>query len=136
MNRPLSNCPVCSGEIYVSEVSCEACGTQVHGKFATCQYCKLIPEQLQFVQVFLRNRGNISGVGEELGISYPTVTKRLDGILAALGLSAAKPEPIAELTLTAPEPASSPDHRRRAILEMLDQGEITAEEATRELSAL
>ena len=97
------------------------------GSFQGCGFCGLASDQLQFLRTFLTHRGNLSGVGGELGISYPTVAKRLDAVLAALGLNG-------------DGGVSEPDHRveleRLHILEQLDRGEITAEEATRKLKDL
>lgn len=139
-------CPVCSGSLYPSEVTCESCGTQVRSAFKECAFCRLTPDQLQFVEIFLRSRGNLSGVGDELDISYPTVARRLDAVLAALegkaasnGASqAALPAPAVPLP-SSPEPDIDEEVRareRREILDMLDRGDITAEQATRRLQDL
>ena len=130
MNRALSCCPVCSDSLYVAELACGACGTRISGAFGTCDFCRLTPEQMQFVQTFLTHRGNLSGVGGELGISYPTVAKRLDAVLSALTLNGAD-----EPSLP-PETQHRVELERLEILEQLDRGEITAEEATRRLKDL
>jgi hypothetical protein len=141
-------CPVCSGTLYPSEVTCEACGTQVRSAFKECAFCRLSPEQLQFVEIFLRSRGNLSGVGDELDISYPTVARRLDAVLSALDgnagtsgatASVSAPPPPLEPPPAAPAPDIDEEVRareRREILDMLDRGDITAEQATRRLQDL
>ncbi len=129
MNRALSCCPVCSTSLYVSELACGSCGTRVSGSFAGCSFCRLSLEQLQFVQIFLSNRGNLSGVGGELGISYPTVAKRLDAVLSVLALNGDRSD----------QPDRTDQHlegERLQILEQLDRGEITADEATKRLKDL
>ena len=45
--------------------------------------------QLDFVEVFLKNRGIIREVERELGVSYPTVRARLDEVLDAIGFNLA-----------------------------------------------
>jgi len=83
---------------------------------------KLTPAQLDFVEVFLKNRGVIRDVERELGISYPTVRGRLDEVVVALGYqvrSSANEE-------RAPDDASA---RRRAILEDLKAGKISPDQA-------
>jgi len=60
--------------------------------------------------VFLRCRGNIREVEKQLGISYPTVCKRLDLVNELLG-------------------NRQPTPSRFEILERLERGEITAKEA-------
>ena len=84
-------------------------------------------EQTQFLRTFLLHRGNLSGVGGELGISYPTVAKRLDAVLSALDLNGAESEPESDVQKQRVE------LERLEILEQLDRGDITAEEATKRL---
>ena len=129
MNRALSCCPVCSTSLFVSELACGSCGTRVSGAFEGCGFCRLSPEQMQFVQIFLSNRGNLSGVGGELGISYPTVAKRLDAVLSILDLNG-DPSDLSDPT------DRQMEKERLLILEQLDRGEITAEEATKRLKDL
>jgi hypothetical protein len=75
-----------------------------------------LPEELrEFVLIFLRCRGNIREVEKELGISYPTVCKRLDSVNDFV---AGKSNGQTSKRLT-----------RGDILEKLEQGEITAKEA-------
>ena len=133
MNRILVSCPVCSGAVHVSELSCSACGTRVSGEFEASRFSRLSDEQVGFLELFLRSRGNISGVGTELGISYPTATKRLDAVLAALGLCDSQEAPPTHVNEQKPDWRES---ERARIIDMLDRGEITADEATRRMSEL
>jgi hypothetical protein len=93
----------------------------VEGHFDLCKYCRLEPEHLAFLELFLKSRGNIKDVERELGLSYPTVRNRLDAMLAALGY--------------APEPEESGDvtRRKREILDALDGGKISPEDAIKQL---
>lgn len=122
MARTPARCPVCSQELEAVRLQCSACGTAVEGHFELCKYCRLDPEHLTFLEVFLKSRGNIKDVERELGISYPTVRNRLDAMLTALGY--------------APEPAASqdePPRKKREVLEALESGKISPEEAVRQL---
>jgi len=83
---------------------------------------RLAPAQLDFVEVFLKNRGVIRDVERELGISYPTVRARLDEVVVALGYQV---RPLSA-EASSPDEASS---QRRKILEDLKAGKITAEQA-------
>jgi hypothetical protein len=78
---------------------------------------QLTPEQLHFVELFLRCEGKINRVQEELGLSYPTVRSRLEEIIRALGYE------VREERLEA-------DYRQK-VLEQLARREITSEEALR-----
>lgn len=132
MKQVLSKCPVCGGRLHVSELSCAGCETRIHSTFEGCRFCGMPSEHSRFLQLFLQRRGNLTSVGDEMGISYPTVAKRLDALLCALGLAEGQSQ-------SASEPANTAvtlDSSRARILEMLDSGEITAEEATRRLQEL
>jgi hypothetical protein len=128
MNRTLAKCPVCEGDLTVTELSCPSCKTSVRGEFRRCRMCSAPDEHIQFVEAFLRNRGNLTNVGIELGLSSPTVSRRLDAALRAMGL---REDSENRAVVTQRRPAS--DVARRRILEALDAGEIDAEEATRRL---
>jgi hypothetical protein len=129
MHRTVSRCPVCDELMYITQLCCPECHTSVQGVFGRCRFCNLGDEHREFLDLFLRSRGNLTSVGDDLGISFPTVAKRLDGLLDALGLRG-------------PSEASPPprhlgrDQDRKRILELLDRGEITAEEAARRLQEL
>ncbi len=110
----VSRCPICGEEMVVSRLSCGSCETRIETDLPIPPFFRL-PEDLQaFVLIFLRCRGNIREVEKELGISYPTVCKRLELVNALLG----------NRTSSAPPPAS-----RMEILERLERGEISAKEA-------
>jgi hypothetical protein len=121
-----TRCPVCNGKLQVSQLTCEECGTSLQGHFQSCRFCQLDAEQMRFLEVFLRARGMLAGVERELGISYPTARNKLDALLLALGLA-----PIPQ-----PQENEQIAHQQREILDMLEQGQITAEEAARKLRAL
>ena len=131
MNRMLPACPVCSGAVYITEISCIECDTRVKGSFEATRFSRLSPDHLEFVELFLRNRGNLSSVAEEMEISFPTVSKRLDGALVALGLMEG-PVSNGKSGFSALE-ATRREEERNRVIEMLDRGEISAEDATRRL---
>ncbi|HVB11359.1 MAG TPA: DUF2089 domain-containing protein [Bacillota bacterium] len=118
--RLLGRCPVCGEPLDVVRLHCRSCDTAVEGRFDIGRFAALGPEQLDFLETFLRARGNIREVERELGLSYPTVRSRLDALLAALGLAA-----------TGADEEQAPG--RRAVLDALERGEITADEAVRRL---
>lgn len=119
-----SRCPVCDSELTISRLTCDQCETKLEGNFTTSKFCKLPADQLEFVEVFVRCRGNIKDVEKELGISYPTVRGRLDGVIQALGYSTDREE--------------TPDQkdRRRDILAAVESGELSPQEAAKQLKGL
>src|ERR1700676_3566382 len=88
--RPLLlKCPSCEGNLTVTSLGCPECSINIDGEFALPQLLKLTRAQLDFIEVFIKNRGIIREVERELGISYPTVRARLDEVLDAIGFNLA-----------------------------------------------
>lgn len=114
MNKVISRCPVCSRELTVTRLKCDACDTVIENSFRLSKFDYLSEEELFFTETFLRCRGNIKEVEKELGISYPTVRSRLDGVIRALGYDAGADERAA---------------KREEILKALERGELTPEQA-------
>lgn len=117
--------PVTGGSLYISELTGEESGITIRGRFGIPPYARLDGEQQRFLETFLRCRGMLSSVEKELGLSYPTVRARLDGLLEALGLVAVEKEDGARKESSA--------ERKRRVLEQLERGEISAEDAKRML---
>lgn len=114
-------CPVCNHELNISKLSCSYCQTKLEGEFTTCKFCQLPTEQREFIEVFIKCRGNIKDIEKELGISYPTVRNRLNSAIEALGYRVEKVD------------FEEEKEHRQEILEALEKGEITVEEATQKL---
>lgn len=121
MHTVIGQCPVCEGKLEVSRLRCLSCGTAIEGRFSLGKFHALSREQLQFAEVFIRNRGNIKDVEREMGISYPTVRSKLDALIRALGYDVPEEPKVTPVT---------PD-RRKEILAQLERGEIDSEEAIR-----
>ncbi len=81
-----TNCPACNARMNITELRCNKCDTRVQGSFPISKLISLSEEEKEFLETFLRSRGNIKEVQERMGISYPTVKNRLDKLLTALGL--------------------------------------------------
>ena len=117
-NAP-SQCPVCASTLKVSGMQCQTCGTELHGTFSLCRFCLVNEKERQFIETFLRCRGSIKDVEKALGVSYPTVRNMLDQALRSLGLF--------------DEPTGG---SRREILEQLEAGKLSTEEAMQRLNTL
>lgn len=120
MNQLLTACPVCAGPLHVERLGCGQCDTRIEGQFSLGWLARLSREQLEFVELLVKNRGNINGVASDLKVAYNTARSRLDDVVAALGYAA----PV--------------DHRpdRRAVLDRLAAKEISVEEAMGMLKGL
>ncbi len=145
MRKILESCPTCGSEMIVSELSCTVCDTTVRSRYAPCPFCRLSPEDLAFMLLFVRSRGNVKDMERELGVSYWTIRGRLNEVITAMGLGGEDPspeEPPAPLEADAPPP---PPERKRgkgsaaarqAILDRLNRGELTPTQAADQLAAL
>ncbi len=118
--------PVTGGELHVSELACEESGVTIRGKFEIPRYAQLDAEQQRFLETFLRCRGMLNSVERELGMSYPTVRARLDSLLDALDFTPIKEDIKRDKS----------GDKRRKVLDMLEKGEITSDEAKVKLGVL
>src|SRR4051794_21992077 len=110
MRRTVSQCPVCDESLAITELRCRECGTALRGEFplTRCAFCELPQDQIKFLELFLRCRGNMRDVERSLGLSYPTVRARLDALLTNLGYT--------------PTEATTSPMDRQEILEELEAG--------------
>ena len=86
MSKVISECPACGTKLRIASLRCTGCGMELRNDFELSSFDSLNPEQMDFLIAFLKQRGNMSSVQSELGISYPTAKKRLDDLLVALNL--------------------------------------------------
>lgn len=120
MYQVISRCPVCGKKLKVVKLQCENCDTAIENDFCLSKFDYLSSEDLFFAETFLKCRGNIKMVEKQLKISYPTVRARLDDIIQKLD---GKPS-VAALT----------DTQKKEILDSLENGEITPEEALEQMN--
>lgn len=114
-------CPVCGEQMHVARLECGNCHSALEGQFSLGPFQNLTPDQLQFLEVFIRCRGQNKAVQELLNISYPTVIKKLEELIVALGYE--------------PAPVAIADPRRE-ILELVSQNKISSVEAMQRIAAL
>lgn len=122
-HQALTRCPICGDELHITRLQCEACGTALEGNFTLGRLQQLTREQLQFVETFLKCRGKIKDVEEELGVSYPTVVARLNEVVQAMGFDV-------------PREDGERAARRQQVLDELAAGQLTAAEAAMRLRGL
>jgi hypothetical protein len=120
MHPLMTTCPVTGKPLIVTRLESPESGIVIEGQFALGWIGRLTSEQLEFVELLVKNRGNINSVAGELKIAYNTARNRLDDIVTSLGYSP-------------PEQDQRPD--RRAVLDQLASKTISVEEAMRLLKS-
>jgi|SRR5579864_5567238 len=105
--------------IVVERVRLAAKDIAVEGSFELPQLARLAMEDQIFVTAFVRSHGSIKEMERIFGVSYPTIKSRLTRIADSL-----------EFVDTNPTPTKA------EILERLQRGEISAEDAIKEMEAL
>ena len=113
-----SQCPICGGEVIVTQINCRDCNTTIDGQFSSRTFSQLTPKQMDFVETFVRLEGKITHMEKELGYSYPTIRKLLHDVIRALGY-----EPGGD------ETSELSEDERQKILNDLDEGAISYEDA-------
>jgi hypothetical protein len=91
----------------------------VEGAFELPQLARMGLEDQVFVVAFVRCHGSIKEMERIFGISYPTVKSRLNRISQSLDFVETDPAP-----------------SRTEVLDRLKRGELSAQDAVRELEAL
>ena len=91
----------------------------IEGRFELPQLARLTPEDQVFVVAFVRSHGSIKEMEQVFGVSYPTIKARLTRIAQSLDFVDTNPSP-----------------SRSEIFDRLRRGEITAQDAIRELESL
>jgi hypothetical protein len=122
LNPLMTRDPVTGGELIVTRLEAPQSGLVIEGAFSLGWIGRLTQDQLEFVGLLVRNRGNVQKVATDQNIAYNTARNRLDDIVAALEAP------------DAPEDAGSAEQehaRRTDILSRLSKGDIEFDEAMR-----
>ena len=114
----IHECPVCKKELEVTKLHCRNCDTGVEGHFSLGRLYYLSPEQLAFVETFLRCEGKIKWVEKEMSMSYPAVRARLRDVIRAMGYE-----------VETPDEQGISEEMRAQVLSELGTGSINAEQA-------
>jgi hypothetical protein len=105
--------------LVVERVSIPEKGISIEGAFTLPELARLTVEDQVFITAFLRSHGSIKEMEQVFGVSYPTIKARLNRIAGQLAFVETNPSP-----------------SRAEVLERLNKGEITADQAIRALEAI
>jgi hypothetical protein len=114
-NHVIGQCPICDHDLVVKTLACTHCHTEINGEFLLSKFNYLNKESLYFIELFVKNKGNIKKLEKEMNVSYPTIKKYLDDVITKLGYT----------------PDEDKGMTQKEILEKLSKKEISKEDAMR-----
>ena len=119
-----TQCPSCQHNLEITRLSCGNCGTDISGHFPPDPFSKLDGNDFDFIVLFVKTKGNIREMERELGISYWSIRTKLNEIVERLGAE------------EHPDETETQSSERQVILEQLNEGLISVQEAARMLANL
>lgn len=122
-------CPVCKKKMHIEVLRCSNCGSKLEGSFEMNEFASLSEENVEFLRLYLINRGNLSKVSEILKISYPTVLNKFNKLLADLGY-------ISNEEIIDKEKNEDIILEKKKIIEELEKGLLKPKEAIEKLKNL
>lgn len=114
MHPLMTHCPLTGKTMIATRLECPESGIVIEGQFSLGWIGRLSAEQLEFVELMVKNRGNINMVASDMKIAYNTARSRLDDIVATLGYAT---------------PPAEHQQDRRVVLDRLAAKEISVEDA-------
>lgn len=109
----------------VERVRMRASGIAIEGEFEPPLLAQLPVEEQLFIVAFVRSHGSIKEMERIFGVSYPTIKARLNRLAELLGPAVA----VEEIAPASP----SLDASKQDLLDKLERGEISVQEALEEL---
>lgn len=100
-------------------MACRRCGIEVSGHFGTPRLARLAPLHRDLAEEILLAGGNLKSVAETVGVSYPTLRKRVDDMIEAV------------LELRRQDAATTEE-----LLAAVERGALAAEEAARRIGEM
>jgi len=113
LNPLITQDPVNGDELIVTRLEGQRSGIVIEGRFSLDWIGRLTPQQLTFVGLLVKHRGNIQRLAADLNVAYNTARNHLDEIVAALEYPS----------------EYEGDSQRSNVLEQLSEGEISFEDA-------
>jgi hypothetical protein len=80
----MRHCLHCSGPLVPVKLSCPDCGMIYAGKMRAPRLARLSRESLDLAERLILAGGNLKDVAGDLGISYPTLRRRVDTLIEEL----------------------------------------------------
>jgi hypothetical protein len=110
----MSECHYCQHELSIARFECRHCGVALEGQFGQPRLGRLPAEMQQLAEQLLLAGGNLKEVAGWQNISYPTLRKRVDDLIARLQ-----------------ELRSGDEAETRRLLDEVEKGHLQPEQAAR-----
>jgi hypothetical protein len=107
-------CSNCRGILESSRLRCKSCDLAYEGTFCLPRLARLPPEHQRLAERIVLAAGNLKEVAQAMGVSYPTLRKRLDVVIASLR-----------------ELRKADESRAQALLDDVEGGRLAPEAAAR-----
>lgn len=115
----MRGCAICQSELEIERMRCPACGLAYEGRIGQPRLARLAPEEQQLVEEIVLASCNLKDVARALEVSYPTLRKRVDALIGALGSLRERDEA-----------------ETRRLLDEVEAGALPAEEAARRIGEM
>ena len=112
-------CYHCDGVLEPVRLACERCGIEISGRFETPRLARLSAPHHELAERILLSGGNLKEVAEAVGVSYPTLRKRVDELIEALDAL-----------------RKADGKKADALLEAVEHGNMQPEEAARRIGEM
>jgi hypothetical protein len=81
----MHQCLNCKSQLEIAKLRCDTCQVTYGGSFFLPRLARLSPVQQHLAEQLVLAAGNLKQMAASLEVSYPTLRKRLDELVAALG---------------------------------------------------
>ena len=89
----IQHCPLCKAHsLAVTRVSCGSCSLNIEGDIHIPPLARLGGEDMQLAEALVLSGGNLTKVAADIGVSHPTLRKRLDRVVERLSQERARDE--------------------------------------------
>lgn len=80
----MHSCPQCQNPLELVQLHCPSCEITFSGRFIQSRLGRLSGENSRLAERFILSGGNLKDLASEYGITYPTMRKKVDGLIEAL----------------------------------------------------
>ena len=118
MERKNPECPYCGASMRPVVMTCHRCEVEIRGRFRETQFSRLSGEDLEFLERYLLAGFSIKALAERCGLGYVAIRNRLDRIIDSY------------------RRLHEGEEAKRAVLDRLENGEISVEAAAEAIERL